>query len=216
VNKRTKYCRLAVRRSLALLALVLCLAGHASGDEVIDRIVAVAGGDLITQSDVAAARVLGLLPSGVGATAALETRDIVARLIDRSLMLAEVDRYAPPEPSADAVDRAVAAVRARFPTAEAFARALAEVGMNDKYLRDRLRENLRLRAYLEERFTVPSPSDDEIAAYYALQSPSAPLDAVRSDVAAAIVAARRQTLVDEWVAGLRRRAQITELDLTDR
>jgi len=211
--------RAQLYRAGALLAVILCLAARAFGDDVIERIVAVVGGDLITQSDVEAARVLGLLSPdarGRGGSAPTETRDIVARLIDRSLMLAEVDRYAPPEPSAAAVDQEVAAVRARFPTADAFTHALAEVGMNDKYLRDQLRENLRLQAYLDERFTVPPPGDEEIAAYYALRSPSAPLDAVRSEIAAQIVAARRRTQVDEWVAGLRRRAQITEVGLTDR
>jgi hypothetical protein len=158
------------------VALVL-LAGAAQAvraDEVIDRVLAVAAGDVITQSDVEAARDLGL-----------ETGpDILSRLIDRSLMLAEVDRYAPPEPSAEAVDHEVQLVQARFASGQAFDAALARVGLDTKYLREILRQNLRIRAYISERFAV---AEDQ-----------------------------QRALVDEWVAGLRRRATITELDLTGR
>jgi len=205
--------------ALGVLGFLLGLPRRSFGDDVIERVLAVVAGNLITQSDVAAARVLGLVPTsqtGASGGTDAETHEIVSRLIDRALMLAEVERYAPPEPTAEAVDQEVATVKARFSTPEDFAKALALVGMNDKYLRDTLRQNLRLRAYLEERFTVSAPTEDEIAAYYILRAPRDPIEQVRGQIAAEIVAARRQTLVNEWLAGLRRRAQITEVDLTDR
>src|SRR6202023_674326 len=93
-------------------------------------------------------------------------REVLSRLIDRALVLAEVDRYAPPEPSVEAVDAAVLAVRLRFSTPEAFAAALARVGMGDRYLRETLREDLRIRAYLDQRFTVVAPTDDDLGRYY--------------------------------------------------
>jgi hypothetical protein len=152
----------------------VCGPRAARADEVIDRVLAVAAGDLITQSDVAAARDLGL-----------ETGpDILSRLIDRALMLAEVDRYAPPEPASDAVDHEVELVKARFASPQAFDAALARSGLDSKYLREILRQNLRIRAYVDERFAV---AED-----------------------------RRGALVDEWVAGLRRRAAVTVLDLSAR
>jgi hypothetical protein len=173
-------------RIVALLTAGIALvASQASAaDEVIDRVLAVAGGELITQSDVAAARALGLVTPPQGEDAAAQTHDVVSHLIDRALMLAEVDRYAPPEPSPEAVDREVAAVRARFPSQSAMEATLARVGLDDEYLRELLRQNLRIQAYIEERFAVP---EDE-----------------------------RRTLVDEWVAGLRRRATISEPDVTAR
>ena len=93
-------------------------------------------------------------------------REILSRLIDRALVLAEVDRYAPPEPDAAAVDRAVDAVRARFATPEALAAALARVGISETHLRETLRGDLRIRAYLEQRFTVAQPGDEELGRYY--------------------------------------------------
>jgi hypothetical protein len=201
----------------AVLVLLLAASfGGARADEVIDRVLAVAAGDLITQSDVAAARDLGLIVPD--RAAADPDREILSRLIDRALMLSEVDRYAPPEPSAEAVERELQAVRSRFATPQALASALAKVGMDEKALRARLRQDLRIRAYTEDRFAVPQPSDEECAAYYR-DHPEAftedgrllPLDAVRDAVAARIANERRQALIKDWTAGLRRRATITEV-----
>ena len=180
-------CRLQI--GAAALALLLAAPGAARANEVIERVLAVAAGELITQSDVAAARELGLLdqqiaPDSRGPMTDAEEHQIVSRLIDRALMLDEVDRYAPPEPSADAVDRAVAAVRARFDSQAAYEAALARVGFDDRYLRGVLRQDLRIQQYVAERFAV-APD-------------------------------QQRGLVADWVAGLRRRATITELDLTGR
>jgi hypothetical protein len=166
-------------------------------------------------SDVRAALEFGLVSPG---SAPDPIREVLSRLIDRALVLAEVDRYAPPEPSAEAVDLAVQAVRLRFSTPAAFAAALARVGMGDKYLRETLREDLRIRAYLDQRFTVVAPTDDDLGRYYR-DHPDAftrngrlvPFDEARQDVAQAVVTDRRRALVDEWMAGLRRRVEIADL-----
>ena len=155
-------------------------ASVASG-EIIDRVLAVVGGSLITLSDVNAAHDLGLVtprPSGD------PIREVLSQLIDRELQLAEVDRYAPPEPSAADVDLEVQAVRLRFPSTEAFEAVLARSGIDLAHLRETMRENLRIRGYLAQRFSV---SED-----------------------------RRQQVVDEWVAGLRRRADVIDLYLAGR
>jgi hypothetical protein len=185
------------------------------GDEVIDRMLAVVAGDLIMLSDVMAAAEFGLVPR---ASAPDVTRAVLTQLIDRSLMLAEVERYAPPEPAAAAVDREFQVVRDRFPSAEAFHAALTRYGIEETHLREIVRANLRLRAYLEQRFTVVRPSEEEIAAYYR-EYPDTfrrggrlpPLDEVREEVEQTLAFDRRQTMVDEWIAGLRRRAAIIDV-----
>ena len=84
--------------------------------ETIDRVLAVAADQLITLSDVTAAIDLGLQSTD---GAADPVRAVLTKLIDRELVLAEVDRYAPAEPTTEAVDREVhagaAAVRRRRP-----------------------------------------------------------------------------------------------------
>jgi hypothetical protein len=146
------------------------------GAETIDRVLAVVNGSVITLSDVTAARDLGIVSAG---NAADPVRAILSSLIDRTLELSEVDRYAPPEPTAAALARETQAVRARFPTQAAFDAALARAGMDPQRLRDVLRDDLRIRAYLDQRFVA--------------------------------AADRRQQLVADWLAGLRRRAELIDL-----
>jgi hypothetical protein len=159
-----------------LLALLLAAASlqSARADEVIDRVLAVVAGDLIMQSDLRAARELGL----VATTDATDPdRAVLSQLIDRALILDEVERYAPPEPAPDAIDRAYRAVRARFASDEVFSIALGRVGFDEKQLRAILRQNLRIRAYLDQRFGGETPERGEaiVAAWVAGLRSRAPI-----------------------------------------
>jgi len=170
----------AIAFYLLAFSFYLFVPSRASG-EVIDRVLAVVSGSLITLSDVNAAFDLGLVKPGESRD---PIRDVLSQLIDRELQLAEVDRYAPPEPSTAEVDREVQAVRSRFPSPEAFEAVLSRSGIDVAHLRETLRENLRIRAYLDQRFSANSE--------------------------------RRQQVVDEWITGLRRRADIIDLYLVGR
>ena len=66
--------------------------------ETIDRVLAIVAGQLITLSDVTAARELGLDGAASQTRAADPVRAVLNTLIDRELVLAEVERYAPSEP----------------------------------------------------------------------------------------------------------------------
>ena len=161
--------------------IAACLGAAAAHAETIDRVLAVVAGQLITLTDVTAAADLGLQAAD---GAADPVRAVLAKLIDRELVLAEVDRYAPAEPAADAVDREVQRVRQRFASAEAFDAALARSGIDQPHLRETLRQDLRMRAYLDQRCsTAPD---------------------------------RRAGLVNEWMAGLRRRGDVIDLYLAGR
>jgi hypothetical protein len=142
---------MANRKWLFTVAFIASLSAGVRAQEVIDRVLAIVGGEMITLTDVTAARDFGLVDT---ASAADPIRDILARLIDRELILAEVDRYAPPEPAAEALESELRARRDRFPTAQAFQDALTRSGINEGRLRETLRENLRIQAYLEQRFAA--------------------------------------------------------------
>jgi hypothetical protein len=200
-----------LRFQIGATAIWLLLSAAAPGAEVLDRVLAVVSGDLILLSDVRAARAFGFItvegdnPEG----------QALARLIDRSLILAEVERFAPPEPEAAAVDRGVAAVRQRFSSQEAFAAALAQSGIEDRHLREYVRQDLRMNAYLDQRFTSVPPPEEEIGRYYR-EHPDLytrngvlmPFEAARPQIVQLLTAQGRRTLVNDWVAGLRRRADL--------
>lgn len=214
---RVAECGLRTGLRAAFLALLLSVAVPAAvvrGDEVIDRILAVVGGEMITLTDVTAARDLGLIAPS---TALDPIRAVLSRLIDRELILAEVDRYAPPEPNADAVDREVTTVRGRFATDRVFRDALRRSGIDEKHLRETVRRDLRIQAYLDQRFVVPPWSDEELGKYYRehlqafTSAGDVPFEAVRAQIVQAATSARRRQLVDEWVAGLRLRGDVMDL-----
>ena len=208
--------RRLAQSALAQLALVACVLALAAlrplaADEVIDRVVAVVEGDLIMQSDVNAVRTLGLSWTSSGAA----SDDVVSQLIDRALVLSEIERYSPPEPAPAAIDDRLRAVRERFSTPEAFDQALARVGFSEQRLRQTLRQDLRIDAYLQQRFTTPMPTDDELNAYYQTHREEfadggrqLTVVEARDRIDHAVRQARHASLVAEWVAGLRRRASI--------
>jgi len=186
--------------------------------EIIDRVLAVAAGEVIMLSDVTAARDLALVVPDD--TAPDPVRAVLAKLIDRELVLAEVERYAPTEPPAEAVDREFQIVRARFPTQQAFATTLVRSGINENHLRETLRQNLRIRAYEDQRFSVAAPSDEELRRYFNShtqtfqrdgQAPS--FEDVRAEIVHAVTAEKRRALIEEWVGSLRRRADVIDLYL---
>jgi hypothetical protein len=210
------YCRLQMCCRVFVCVLILVGGSRAvAASEIIDRVLAVVAGNLIMLSDVTAAREFGLVAHGAAPDPIRET---LSRLIDRAIILAEVERYAPPEPDADAVDRELQAVRSGFASPQAFDQTLARTGVNEKHLRETLRQNLRIRAYLDQRFTAASPSDEEVGRYYrehqqefSRNGAIVPFDQARQNVVQAIRTERRRMLVDDWVAGLRRRAEIVDL-----
>jgi hypothetical protein len=208
-------------RRLTQIAPLVCLASFLTGGvlqaEIIDRVLAVVSGELILQSDVAAAREFGFSQGAQGAPDAVD-REVLSRLIDRALILSEVERYAPPEPDAAAVDGELEAVRRRFASSDAFQLALSRAGIGEEHLRGTIREDLRIRAYLDQRFTVPVATEAELTEYYRTHQDEfvrggepEPFERVRSEVAASRATARRRSMVSEWVGGLRRRAEVIDL-----
>lgn len=185
--RMARYVMVAATIAAAVLAATPACA------EVLERVLAVVGTELITLTDVTAARDFGLVV--VPPNAADPVRAALTQLIDRELMLAEAERYAPPEPSAEAVNEGLRIVRSRFADDRSYQAALTRCGIDENHLRETLRQNLRISAYLNQRFVVAAPSD----------------------ASARVPAGDRQSpLIDDWLAGLRRRATIIDLYLTGR
>ena len=205
-------------RSTALAFVLLLVSTAALRAEIIDRILAVIEGQLITLSDVRAVTRLGLETAPESGDPVLAVLD---KLIDRHLMLVEVDRYAPPEPSTAEIDAQFQVVQKRFADALALETVLVQVGWSRDDVRRYVRDELRIERYLQQRFTATiQPSDEELAAYYRLRADEytrggvlAPFAEVRDEVRNRFVRERRATLVRDWLVGLRRRANIAQLYL---
>jgi hypothetical protein len=173
----------------------------------------VVSGSIITLSDADAAIALGMVNT---AGAVDPVRSALDQLIERSLMLAEVERYGPPEPPAADVDARVRVLRARAGSEADLQRTLAAVGFTEERLRQIARDDLRLQDYLNQRFAAPLPaSDEEVLQYYREHQDEfvrdgvrQPLTAVEGEVRSRLDNARRATLVQEWLRQLRLRADV--------
>jgi hypothetical protein len=205
-----------VRRLLLTVVMASAVTVHA---EVIDRVMAVVFMQPILLSDVTAAIMLQLVPATPGAVDPLAAT--LDRLIGRVLMLAEVDRYQPPEPAAPEIDSRIADIERRLGSQKNLDGALAATGMTRDRLREYIRDDLRIATYLNQRFgAAAQPSDADVLAYYR-EHPAEfttggvlqPLQAVAGAIRSRLAEGHRATLIGDWLATLRKRAEVTVLYL---
>jgi hypothetical protein len=198
----------------AALAAVALGAGRASA-EIIDRILAIVAGQVVTRSDASVALAVGMVDA-TGAADPIEAA--MNALIERRLVLTEVDRYALPDPDEAAVSRKVAELRATIAARVPGNETLARLGLDDDRLHEIARNDLRIVAYLDQRFGVVQPTDAEVLQFYrdhqALYTRDGtvqPFSEVQADARGRLAAERRQALIDGWKADLRRRADVNVL-----
>jgi hypothetical protein len=200
--------------ALLVVGLTLASASPSAGD-VIDRVLAIVSGEVITQSDVQGALALGLVD---GANAADPVETGLRGLIDRTLMLAEVRRFVPSEPGAKQVEARIEQMRTRFASPAAMAQALAASGIDEERLRLLARDDLRITAYLAERFAgSPQPTEQQVEEYVRAQRETAAregraltFEEAQELARQQLAGQRRQGLIVEWIADLRQRADIIE------
>lgn len=210
----------SMTRRLLMLMTVSALSGGLRA-EVIDRILATVGGALILQTDAVAAVRLGFLQPPAQADGLQWTMD---RLIERRLMLIEVDRYGPPEPELSRIDARVREIDERIGSGTRLEAILRETGMTVDQLRLWVRDDLRIDAYVQQRFGATfQPSEDDVVAYYRAHAAEftrggrlLTFAEARDAARAAVLAELRAAAVRDWVSGLRRRTEVNVLYLPGR
>lgn len=183
------------------------------GQQLLDRIVAHVNGEVITLTDVRAAVALGVVeaPADAGEIDAIEP------LVARQLVLAEVERFAPPEPAAAAVARETATLIRRL--GSRLVAVMESTGIDEARIEDIARDNLRIQAYLDQRFgTTVQLTEEEVAQYYRIHpdeftreetlmpfTQAEPLARERAG------AERRASIVAQWTRDLRARGEVVIL-----
>ena len=144
--------------------------------DVLDRTLALVGGQAITLSDVRAAIELSLIEGGTANIAEMTTR-----LVDRELILREVQRYAPPAPPDSAIEARLGEITKRFASPAALMKVLETHAFSESRLRAWVRDDLRTEGYLAQRFASAGTPE------------------------------RRRELVVDWLSDLRRRTDVVIL-----
>jgi hypothetical protein len=198
----------------AAWAALTILVVSAARAEVIDRVLAMVGSQVVTLSDVRAAEAFALVPASARTDA---PSDVLRQWVNRQLMLGEVERYSAPDPDRAVVDRRLAEIRAAFPGDAEYARTLARTAMSDERLRALVTDNARIESYVEQRFgAAAQPTPDEVQRYYREHPMEfttggrlAAFEEVQLEVQARASGERKRILIADWLDRLRRRGGVS-------
>ena len=193
-------------------------ASPAAAETLKDRVLAVVDDDPILGSDVERVVRLGLEAPKPGEAPAVFRRRVLDELIEQRLQFHEIDRFGFEQVPVDEIQRRVAAIRARFPDEAAFQKALKEVGLDTKGLRQLVTRQLLVLTYVDERlgpsvFVTP----DDVNRYYRAVlvpemqkrgQPAPPLDQVREDIRETLKQQKMTAQMESWTKGLREKADV--------
>ena len=154
-----------MQAGIRLFVATICVAAFASvlfAQTPLDGVLVKLGADVITMSDVRQARLLKLVDVSGGTDQA-----IVDALVRRRLILEELKRNSPAEPSPAAIDAQRQQWASTLGPGVDLATLLPRAGMTDAGLRNWLRDDLRITAYLDQRFPASGDRAAVIAAWVA-------------------------------------------------
>ena len=196
-------------RSVLVLLMVAGATALAAAQTLLDRVVARVNGSVILLSDERAAVRFGLVD------AAADSEDAVEQMVQRALLVEEVNRFPPPEPTAEAVDTEVARLRAR--AGGSLDDVERSTGITADAVRLLARDRLRIQGYIDQRFGLTVPlTDEQVLDYYRAHPEEFIVDGqpVSFERAQGLARERaglqqRQRTISQWLRDLRARADVT-------
>ncbi len=197
-------------------ALFLFSAALVGGQSrIVDCIAAFVNDEIITRADVEIAEALEIFEPSGGADPAARRGHILDKLIDRTIVLAQVRNAAAPDPAQVEAEWAGLVARLGEPAVRA---RLDAFGMTEADGRDVLEKGLRFRRLIADRFgRSVSVTLKEIETYYADTyaaarrkegAPVKPLVEVLDAIEAEILRARIEVQASLWIETLRDQAEI--------
>lgn len=185
---------------------------------VVDRVVAVVDQDPLLLSDIEQVIGLGLAERREGESDEVFRRRVLEGLIEQRLRLHEVGRFDFVDLSVEQIEAQVRQLRDEFPSQEAFAERLEELGMTEDDLRQLIARQGAVLQYVEEHLgSRVFVSLDDVQAYYdeelvpVLRETGAavpPLEEVQEEIRGLVKAQRLNEEIDRWTEELRRKADI--------
>jgi peptidyl-prolyl cis-trans isomerase SurA len=206
-------------------ALLVSTAATAQQSELVDRIVAVVDGEVITLQQLHRAIALAStdLVSGGGicgdseATADSE-RAVLECMVDNLLVFQHVRRFPQFGVLQEDIETEYAALVAQFDSRQSFEEELANRGLTPTEVRYDLEREALIGNYISARYrTVVDVRESELRRYHeevlrpemerrGAATPA--FEAVEDEIRAILIETEVNRRVDEWIADLRRRAEI--------
>ena len=183
-----------------------------------DKVLAVVDEDPVLASDVDRVIKLGLQPQNPGETADQYRKRVVDTLVEERLRFHEIDRYGLEQVPVDDIEKAVARVRSGFKDEASFQKAIKEVGLSPKGLRQLMARQLLVLTYVDERLGPRVfVTFDDINKYYRTVltpemqkkgQPVPPLDDVWEDIREVLKQQKLTQELQTWTAELRAKADV--------
>jgi hypothetical protein len=193
--------------------------------EIIDRIAATAGNQVITESQIdQEIRITAFLNREKLAISADTRKQAASRLIEQALVKREMDLSHYPLPQAGEASAALAGVKANYPNEADFAAALESYGVTEADLTRRLLWQFTLLRFIDYRFRpgIQIP-DADVQTYYRQQvsgweqqgvKPIPSLEDSRDQIEEILTQKRIDQALDQWMSEARTQAAVTYRDAT--
>ena len=209
-----------VRRFCLMIPVSLaCLITAGTGQQIVDRTVAVVGDRAITASEVEEQIALEELDTGAPVDRSPENyREIVRRLIRLRLVQREIGITGFAGATDDQVAGQMEKLRSEFGGETQLREALAEHGLREAVLEDFLRQQLDFALFVDFRFrTGLVIAPEEVEEYYMSEyrrrlPPSTvprPLDQVYGDLESELIEQRVDPLLNDWINRMRSQTRVT-------
>ncbi|HLY17103.1 MAG TPA: hypothetical protein VKR61_07750 [Bryobacteraceae bacterium] len=209
-----------MRRFAPALAALALLAPAFAHPEILDRIAVSVGNRVITQIDIdREIRLTALLNGEKPDFSPAHKREAAERMVDQSLVRAELEASRYLLPSAADADAVLKQEKARYGDESAYRRILAEYGVTEEDLKTGLVWQLTLVRFIDVRFRPGIQiGDDEIRDYFNNhlratllqahpgQTPS--VDDHRDEIEQTLIAQAANRQVEQWLKEARRRTRI--------
>lgn len=207
-----------MRKAFLLFIALYFIPVWAVGAILLDRILAVVNGEVISLSEVERelfffrnARPLAadVLQSGFSDEAIQQG---IQELIDLKLLLSEARRFDVEEPSEAQVQEKLDSIRNRFSSPQTFENALRHLTTSVEDLRQKIREHWQVDRFIEQRirfFVIVLP--DEISRYYSENQErfeGKPLEEVEPEIQKLLAEKKEEEKLKEYLSKIKAKASI--------
>ena len=185
---------------------------------VLDRILAVVNGEVISQSDVESEFVFfSKVENQTHLDRAGKLSDSVIRigtreLINQKLLLAEAKRFDVEDPTESQIHQELEIIQNRFPSPAAFEMALRQNAMTLEDLQKKVKEHLRVNRFIDQRirfFVIVLP--EEISGYYSENQgkfKDKTYEEAEKEIEKSLSEAKTKDRLEAYLSNLRARANI--------
>lgn len=181
---------------------------------VLDRVLAVVNGEIISLSEVESELIFfdQVNPAPEKGFSDSDIQAGIQKLIDHKLLLAEAKRFDVEDPTPKQIQEKLEEIQKRFSTPGGFEKTLRQNAMTLEDLKQKIAEHLIVDRFIDQRirfFVIVLP--EEIASYYAEHQADfqgRPLDEVEKDIERILLEQKEKTKLEDYLTKLRTKANI--------